>query len=636
MNKPLKDSPEIAHSDASDATLHAEQEWDNCAWKLDVWQIEPAINCVEKEGQLLPIEPRLMTALMVLIGAEGKIVSDKQLMQAVWPKVIVSDASLYQVIAQLRKIFSDQQKPYKLIERVNKKGYRLLKPAIKIAAKTNVVNSQKATNPALLPAMRRNFLLTILCGFVIVIGGASLWQPKSDGTAAANDTVSVDTNRLLADDQDWLLQASYLINQPNAEAVERGVLHLEQHSSLAKQSPTFLVTLCNGYLAMHTYGDWPIDKVLARCEPLLQGALAEQIDFAPALASFGAIQLSRGNLPAAQYYLEKAIQLVPDDIRTMLWRAELYRTQGNIPQALTLLTTAQQLAPLSGLVKRNMAYALLDNGQFSLARDQFKQALLIDSHYSDRPLDELEFLPLTTHRARAFLSWSQRYPDRLSSPERVVHLSLVQLSLQQIELATSTLQTAVKIAPDNLFVLLAQAMLAHAQGHNEQALFYLTKRAKLAPTHKLMQLQALLLIKDESNERQYEAIRHWLPDYFETPETAVKRDLSSNQPLNVLYFLLSLSEQQRMQYQPLVKQFVAGQQEVDSISLQLLSAVGHTAQAELLALEMLEKGWLPSPHDDFYLPENHPLWLGFSDKFYEQLSLNREDLVSQLSHFFPE
>ena len=605
-------------------------EWATAVWTFGAWQIEPAINCIKKADQLLQIEPRLMTALMVLINAEGRIVSDAELMRAVWPKVIVSDASLYQVIAQLRKVLADQKKPFQLIERVHKKGYRLLQPATKIATTADNAIADTGNNTLISPEKRRSPLLLTLCSLILVLTAGSFWFFTSEQFAGAEHAVSANSDRPLMDNNDWLQQASYLINQPNAEAVKRGISYLEQQPQPEQQSAAYLVTLCNGYHAMHTYSDWPIDKVIARCEPLLQRALAQQADFAPALASFGAIQLSRGNEQAAQYYLEKAITLAPDDVRIMLWRADLYRVQGDFAQALSLLTAAQQLAPLSGLAKRYYAYTLLDNGRFRLARDQFKHALLIDSHYSDRPLDELEFLPLTTQRAVDFLSWAQRYPDRLNRPERLVHLSLVKLSLGQTEQAQSTLQAAIKATPDNLFVLLAQAMLAHAQGHTGQAQFYLQQRAKLAPAHKLIQLQALLLVKDDRTTLQKDVIQQWLPDYFVAPEAAAKRDLDSNQPLNLLYFLLSLSEQERRKYQSLVIQFVSEQQQADSICLQLLSAVGQTAQAEQLALVMLDQGWLPSAHDDFYLAENHPLWRSFSVKFFQKLRLKREEVIEHL------
>ncbi|PTC01132.1 hypothetical protein C9975_03765 [Thalassospira xiamenensis] len=150
-------------------------EWATAIWTFGAWQIEPAINCIKKADQLLQIEPRLMTALVVLINAEGRIVSDAELMRAVWPKVIVSDASLYQVIAQLRKVLADQQKPFQLIERVHKKGYRLLQPAIKIATTANNARTNTGNNALISLEKRRSPLLLTLWSLILVLTAGSFW-----------------------------------------------------------------------------------------------------------------------------------------------------------------------------------------------------------------------------------------------------------------------------------------------------------------------------------------------------------------------------------------------------------------------------------------------------------------------------
>ena len=96
---------------------------------------------------------------------------------------------------------------------------------------------------------------------------------------------------------------------------------------------------------------------------MLQQALQQQTDFAPALGSFGALQLSRHNLAGAEYYLDKAIKLLPKDPQILLWRAALYRRQGQYDAATHLMATATELAPLSGLMKRHYAYSLIGKGE---------------------------------------------------------------------------------------------------------------------------------------------------------------------------------------------------------------------------------------------------------------------------------
>lgn len=586
-----------------------------------------------------------MTALELLLNAKGQTVSDEQLLQTVWPDVVVSDASLYQVVAQLRKALQDQQKTHKLIERVQRKGYRLLKRAELISVsgmqqqtEIPVVNK---TEPYDGKAKNRSIYSGLVLTLIVL---CALWfysqrlNTNSAYTAKAPaESWQLDPAEGFSE-PDWaiLQQAFYLVNQPQAEAASKAIQMFRDLLLVYPMHPPLLVGLCNGYHAMHTYSDWPLQKVLALCEPLLQQALQQQTDFAPALGSFGALQLSRHNLTGAEYYLDKAIRLQPKDPQILLWRAALYRRQGQYDAAATLMTTATELAPLSGVMKRHYAYSLIGKGELSRARAEFQHALLLEDNYSDRALDELDLLPLTRQRALAFLLWAERFPDRLNSPERWTQLSLVQLSLQQFDLAENSLKQAALMADKHAFVLLAQAMLAQAQGQTVKAHSYLQQRLSLDPQHKIFQLQALFLSAPAQALSEQKTIYKLLPDYQQDAAFAIQQDLANNEQLKVLYFLLSIPQPQRSIYQSSISHFVSNQQNTDSLSVQLLCAVGLTEQANLLALHLLDNDWLPSPHDDYYLAEQHPLFQTLSAEFFHKLQQQRQQVLTEFAKDKPK
>lgn len=599
-------------------------------WKLGDWLIEPARNKISRSDEELQLEPRLMTALELLLAADGQTVSDEQLLGTVWPNVVVSDSSLYQVVTQLRKALRDQHKPYQLIERVQRKGYRLLQHANPLPTNTSRLRTDDIS--------KTRWIYTGITLTLLLLCALWLYNPQL-GTAPSADSdqssgaVASSAQLTAAEgfsDQDWtmLQQALYLLNQPQAEAINNAIQMLHELLPAYSTYPPLLVGLCNGYHGLHIYSDWSLQKVMALCEPLLQQALQQQTNFAPALGSFGALQLSRHNLAGASYYLDKAMLLQPKDPQILLWRAALYRAQGHYDKAVSLMATATELAPLSGLLKRHYAYSLLGNGQLSRARAEFQHALLLEDDYSDRALDELELLPLTSQRALAFLLWAERFPDRLNSPERWAQLCLIQLSLQQMELAEASLQRAVSMSDTHPFVLLAQAMLAQAQDQTSEANAYLQQRVSLKPQHKIFQLQALFLSAPAMTTSQQSAIYRLLPHYQQDADLAIQHDLANNEQLNVLYFLLSLPSPQRKTYQNRISAYVSKVQTADSLSLQLLCAVGLTDQANQLALQLLDNDWLPSPHDDYYLAEQHPLWQQLSGEFFSKLQQQRQKVLT--------
>jgi DNA-binding winged helix-turn-helix (wHTH) protein len=56
----------------------------------------------------------------------GEVVSSQQLLDSVWPGVVVGSASVYQDISALRKILGDSEATPTYIATVLRKGYRLL------------------------------------------------------------------------------------------------------------------------------------------------------------------------------------------------------------------------------------------------------------------------------------------------------------------------------------------------------------------------------------------------------------------------------------------------------------------------------------------------------------------------------
>lgn len=627
------------------ASTTATPQLSHPCWTLGEWLIEPRRNRISNADEESQLEPRLMTALELLLNAKGQTVSDEQLLQTVWPNVVVSDASLYQVVAQLRKALQDQQKPHKLIERVQRKGYCLLKNAELVPAsgvpqhiEIPVVNKtepsdDKVKNRMIYGGLTLTFMMLCALWFYTQrLNTNSAYTPKAPAESWQLEPAEGFS------EPDWavLQQALYLTNQPQAEAVRKAIEMLRELLPVYPMHPPLLVGLCNGYHAMHIYSDWPLQKVLALCEPLLQQALQQQTDFAPALGSFGALQLSRHNLAGAEYYLDKAIKLLPKDPQILLWRAALYRRQGQYDAATHLMATATELAPLSGLMKRHYAYSLIGKGELSRARAEFQHALLLEDNYSDRALDELELLPLTRQRALAFLLWAERFPDRLNSPERWTQLSLVQLSLQQFDLAETSLKQAVAMSDKHAFVLLAQAMLAQAQGQTLKAHSYLQQRLSLDPQHKIFQLQALFLSAPAEALSEQNAMSKLLPDYQQDAAFALQQDLANNEQLKVLYFLLSIPQTQRSTYQSSISHFVSNQQNTDSLSLQLLCAVGLTEQANLLAMHLLNNDWLPSPHDDYYLAEQHPLFQTLSAEFFRKLQQQRQQVLTEFAKDRPK
>lgn len=160
--------------------------------RIGAWKVEPELGQITRDGQTLRIEPRMMRLLLCLAERANQIVSTDQLLDHVWAGVIVSQDSVYQAIASLRRLLGDDSKQARYIVTVPRQGYRM------VAAVGEWPEPE--TNPhALLPEpnvvgakgsrfARHRIAVVVVSSLAAVIGGALSLQRGSAGLATARMT----------------------------------------------------------------------------------------------------------------------------------------------------------------------------------------------------------------------------------------------------------------------------------------------------------------------------------------------------------------------------------------------------------------------------------------------------------------
>ena len=94
-------------------------------WRVDIAARSMTNGSVERR-----LSPRAVGVLSVLAGAGGEVVDRGTLLDRVWPNVTVSDESVTQAIAELRRAFGDRRNRARVIETIAKGGYRLTVPVL--------------------------------------------------------------------------------------------------------------------------------------------------------------------------------------------------------------------------------------------------------------------------------------------------------------------------------------------------------------------------------------------------------------------------------------------------------------------------------------------------------------------------
>ncbi len=96
--------------------------------RVGEWRVDPDLDELSRDGQTVRVEPRTMRLLMRLAAHAGRVVEVQQLLDEVWPNVVVTQGSVYQAIAQLRQILGDDSEHPVYIENLPRRGYRLIAP----------------------------------------------------------------------------------------------------------------------------------------------------------------------------------------------------------------------------------------------------------------------------------------------------------------------------------------------------------------------------------------------------------------------------------------------------------------------------------------------------------------------------
>src|SRR5215469_539481 len=111
------------------------------------WRIDPALDEISRDGTTVKLEPRTMRVLVCLAENAGEVISVDQLLNTVWKDLVVTQSSVYQAVAVLRRALGDDPKFPTYIASVRRRGYRLVAP-IRVDAKTPYPRQPPAEPPA--------------------------------------------------------------------------------------------------------------------------------------------------------------------------------------------------------------------------------------------------------------------------------------------------------------------------------------------------------------------------------------------------------------------------------------------------------------------------------------------------------
>ncbi|HYL11379.1 MAG TPA: winged helix-turn-helix domain-containing protein [Candidatus Acidoferrales bacterium] len=97
-------------------------------YQFGEFRLDAAGKVLFRGEKRIPLTPKVMDTLLLLVESSGNVVDKDELMKRVWPDTFVEEISLTRNISVLRKVLGDGDEGREFIETIPKRGYRFVAP----------------------------------------------------------------------------------------------------------------------------------------------------------------------------------------------------------------------------------------------------------------------------------------------------------------------------------------------------------------------------------------------------------------------------------------------------------------------------------------------------------------------------
>ncbi len=106
-------------------TLHPAAE---TVVRFGVFRFDRGNGLLARDGEELPLPPRALAVLSVLVERAGRVVGKHELLQTAWNGAFVTETSLSEAVSLLRQTLGDDPQRPLYIQTVHRRGYRFIAP----------------------------------------------------------------------------------------------------------------------------------------------------------------------------------------------------------------------------------------------------------------------------------------------------------------------------------------------------------------------------------------------------------------------------------------------------------------------------------------------------------------------------
>src|SRR5258705_1016055 len=106
-------------------------------YRFGPFELQPDQRRLQKGGVTISLRPRAFDLLVALVDRAGHLVTKDELLDGVWPKMVVEEAALHVQVSALRKVLGADA-----ITTVSGRGYQFTLPVTKGGSEANRARSK--------------------------------------------------------------------------------------------------------------------------------------------------------------------------------------------------------------------------------------------------------------------------------------------------------------------------------------------------------------------------------------------------------------------------------------------------------------------------------------------------------------
>lgn len=95
-------------------------------YEFGPFRLDPSDHMLLRDGKPVPLTPKALDTLLVLVQASGHVLQKDDILKKVWPDTFIEEATLAQNIFTLRKILGVDENGRPYIETIPRRGYRFV------------------------------------------------------------------------------------------------------------------------------------------------------------------------------------------------------------------------------------------------------------------------------------------------------------------------------------------------------------------------------------------------------------------------------------------------------------------------------------------------------------------------------